>query len=104
MPKNVTGGIILLLGGSALIALAASDKGRYILDVLTNRIGPGAGSSSSGGGSSPASGFGGFGGSSSAGAGTGLGGSASSGVTSVAAYKKILSPGAFVGEKAAIPI
>jgi len=112
MAKNITGGIILLLGGSALIALAATAKGRTILDVLTNHIGPGAtsatvaGSSSSGAAPGAASGFGSFGDGSSSGTGTGGGGNGGGGagrgsLTSVADYSKIFG---FVGEKAATPL
>jgi hypothetical protein len=123
MAKNVTGGIILLLGGSALIALAATDKGRYILDVLTNHTGPGSTASSSGqsqtsggrdsttgsgststtGSGSSSGGFGGFGGSTSS-------GSVSSSpllpgpdakTKSVSDYSKLFG---FVGEKGAVPV
>lgn len=104
MSKNVTGGIILLLAGSVAIAFAATDKGREIIGVLTSsgspasgaQTGSGAGAPASGSSAGSGSGFGGFGGSTSSGSG--------SGTIAVADYKKILTPGAFVGEKAAIVI
>jgi len=34
MAKNVTGGIVLLLGGAAIISLAVTPKGQAILKIL----------------------------------------------------------------------
>lgn len=102
MAKNVTGGIILILGGSALIALAATEKGRAILNVLTNRTSSGSQTPTVGAAAGSASGFGGF--SSSPGSGRGGGGQISTEIIPVSDYKKILTPGAFVGERGAIPL